>query len=143
MRPRANSLTFSSPLSARDTVATDNCARWATSRIFASAILLLTAVFPAKVTCTAHCNCHSRTSCNRLHEPSSTVERLCAGNALALLGNRVEGNLMMDMRMSRRAALIGAGAVVAWLGTPARALLQAAGRIQTPPFVDDLIGRMT
>jgi beta-glucosidase len=50
---------------------------------------------------------------------------------------------MMDMRISRRAALIGAGAVVAWLGTPARALLEAAGRLQTPRFVDDLIGRMT
>ena len=50
---------------------------------------------------------------------------------------------MLDTRISRRAALIGAGAVAAWLGSPARAQLEAAGRIQVPPFVDDLIRRMT
>ena len=50
---------------------------------------------------------------------------------------------MLDTRISRRAALMGAGAVVAWVASPARALLQAAGRVQVPAFVDDLIRRMT
>lgn len=50
---------------------------------------------------------------------------------------------MMDTRISRRAALLGSGAVAAWLASPARALLQAVGRVQTPRFIDDLIGRMT
>ena len=49
----------------------------------------------------------------------------------------------MDTRISRRAALLGAGAVTAWLSSPARALLQAAGQAQTPAFINDLIGRMT
>jgi beta-glucosidase len=44
---------------------------------------------------------------------------------------------------TRRAALIGGGAVAAWLASPARALLQAAGKLEVPPFVDDLISRMT
>jgi beta-glucosidase len=50
---------------------------------------------------------------------------------------------MMDTRISRRAALMGAGAVAAWLASPARALLQAVGRVDTPGFVDPLIRRMT
>jgi beta-glucosidase len=50
---------------------------------------------------------------------------------------------MLDTRISRRAALIGGGAVAAWLASPARALLQAAGKLEVPPFVDDLISRMT
>ncbi|MGN6849619.1 MAG: glycoside hydrolase family 3 N-terminal domain-containing protein [Sphingomicrobium sp.] len=50
---------------------------------------------------------------------------------------------MLDTRVSRRAALMGAGAVAAWLASPARAVLQAVGRVQVPAFVDDLIGRMT
>jgi beta-glucosidase len=50
---------------------------------------------------------------------------------------------MFDTRISRRAALIGGGAVAAWLARPARALLQAAGKLEVPPFVDDLISRMT
>jgi beta-glucosidase len=50
---------------------------------------------------------------------------------------------MVDMRISRRAALIGAGTTVAWLASPARALLQAAGKVATPAFVDPLIARMT
>ena len=50
---------------------------------------------------------------------------------------------MLDTRISRRAALMGAGAAAAWLASPARALLQAAGRIEVPGFVDDLIGKMT
>lgn len=50
---------------------------------------------------------------------------------------------MLDTRISRRAALIGAGAVAAWLASPARALLRAAGRLDVPRFVDDLIARMT
>ena len=39
---------------------------------------------------------------------------------------------MLDTRISRRAALMGAGAVAAWLASPARALLQAAGRLDVP-----------
>jgi beta-glucosidase len=50
---------------------------------------------------------------------------------------------MLDTRISRRAALMGAGAVAAWLGSPARALLQAVGRLEVPAFVADLVGRMT
>ena len=34
---------------------------------------------------------------------------------------------MLDTRISRRAVLMGAGAVAAWLASPARALLQAVG----------------
>ncbi|CAA9493630.1 MAG: GH3 [uncultured Sphingomonas sp.] len=50
---------------------------------------------------------------------------------------------MLDSRISRRAALMGAGAVVAWSASPARALLQAAGGGRVPAFVDDLIRRLT
>ena len=50
---------------------------------------------------------------------------------------------MPDMRISRRAALLGGGAVAAWLSSPARALLKAAGEIRTPALVNELIGRMT
>jgi beta-glucosidase len=50
---------------------------------------------------------------------------------------------MLDTRISRRAALIGAGTVAAWLASPARALLQAVGKVEVPAFVDGLIGRMT
>ncbi|HEY7958929.1 MAG TPA: glycoside hydrolase family 3 N-terminal domain-containing protein [Sphingomicrobium sp.] len=50
---------------------------------------------------------------------------------------------MLDTHISRRAALMGAGAVAAWLGSPARALLQSAAKVQVPGFVEDLIARMT
>jgi beta-glucosidase len=50
---------------------------------------------------------------------------------------------MIDTRISRRAALMGAGAVAAWLASPARALLQAVGRVDVPAFVDQLIAAMT
>jgi len=50
---------------------------------------------------------------------------------------------MLDTRISRRAALMGAGAVAAWMASPALALLQAVGRVEVPPFVDQLISRMT
>ncbi len=50
---------------------------------------------------------------------------------------------MLDTRISRRAALMGAGAVAAWLASPARALLQAVGRVEVPAFIDPLISRMT
>jgi beta-glucosidase len=50
---------------------------------------------------------------------------------------------MLDMRISRRAAMIGTGAVVAWLASPARALIDAAANLAIPGFVDDLISRMT
>jgi beta-glucosidase len=50
---------------------------------------------------------------------------------------------MLDKPISRRAALIGASAAAAWLASPARALLMAAGRVETPAFVDPLIARMT
>ena len=45
--------------------------------------------------------------------------------------------------LSRRAVLMGAGAAATWLASPARALLQAAGRVQVPSLVDPLIARMT
>jgi beta-glucosidase len=50
---------------------------------------------------------------------------------------------MLDMRISRRAAMMGAGAVAAWVASPARALVEAAGTLSVPGMVDDLIGRMT
>ena len=50
---------------------------------------------------------------------------------------------MLETRISRRAALIGTGTVMAWLSSPARSLLRAAGEAQAPAFVNDLIGRMT
>jgi beta-glucosidase len=50
---------------------------------------------------------------------------------------------MLDTRISRRAALMGAGAVAAWLASPARALLQKVGQLEVPDFVDQLISRMT
>ena len=50
---------------------------------------------------------------------------------------------MQDLAISRRAALMGAGAAAAWFASPARALLQSAGQVQVPAFVDQLIARMT
>jgi beta-glucosidase len=50
---------------------------------------------------------------------------------------------MLDMRISRRAAMMGAGAAAAWLASPARALSEAAEKFSVPAMVDDLIGRMT
>jgi len=50
---------------------------------------------------------------------------------------------MLDTLISRGPALMGAGAVAAWLASPARALLQTAGKLEVPAFVDQLIGRMT
>jgi beta-glucosidase len=50
---------------------------------------------------------------------------------------------MFDTRISRRAALLGGGAIAAWLSSPARALMQAVSRVATPALVNDLIGRMT
>jgi beta-glucosidase len=50
---------------------------------------------------------------------------------------------MLDTQISRRAAFMGAGAVAAWLSSPARALIQAAGRMPVPAFVDSLLSRMT
>lgn len=50
---------------------------------------------------------------------------------------------MLDTRVSRRAALIGAGAAYAWLASPARAVLQTLRRLEIPGFVDQLIARMT
>ena len=38
---------------------------------------------------------------------------------------------------------MGAGAVAAWLASPARALLQAVGKVEVPTFIDQLISRMT
>jgi len=50
---------------------------------------------------------------------------------------------MFDTRISRRAALMGAGAVAAWAASPARAMLQAAGSLPVPAFIDSLIAKMT
>ena len=43
-----------------------------------------------------------------------------------------------ELKISRRSALLGAGAVAAWLASPARALFDAAGRLDTPAFVDPM-----
>ena len=58
-------------------------------------------------------------------------------------GRELEGKRMLDTRISRRAALMGAGAVAAWLASPARALMQAIGKVNVPGFVDPLIAKMT
>ena len=50
---------------------------------------------------------------------------------------------MLDTRISRRAALIGGGATIAWFSSPARALLQTTGQVGVPAFVDDLVAKMT
>ena len=50
---------------------------------------------------------------------------------------------MLDTGISRRAALMGLGAVVAWTASPARALLQSVGQLPVPRFIDDLIARMS
>ena len=53
------------------------------------------------------------------------------------------GELMLDIHISRRAILLSAGATAAWLSSPARALLQIAGKFDVPSFVDPLIAKMT
>ena len=50
---------------------------------------------------------------------------------------------MLDTGFSRRAVLMSAGAAAAWLASPARALLEAAGRVEIPSFVDKLVATMT
>src|SRR5690349_16823208 len=55
----------------------------------------------------------------------------------------MKGEFMLDLAVSRRALIMGAGAATAWLASPARAMLAAAGRVQVPAFVDQLISRMT
>ncbi len=50
---------------------------------------------------------------------------------------------MIDTRISRRAALMGAGALAAWVASPARAMLQAMAKLPVPAFVDSLVQQMT
>jgi len=50
---------------------------------------------------------------------------------------------MSDTRISRRAALMGAGAIAAWASSPARAMLRMAEAQGVPAFVDALIAKMT
>ncbi|RST29858.1 beta-glucosidase BglX [Sphingomonas ginkgonis] len=50
---------------------------------------------------------------------------------------------MLETRISRRAALMGAGTIAAWMASPARALLQAAARLSVPASVDRLLAQMT
>ena len=50
---------------------------------------------------------------------------------------------MLDTRITRRAALLGAGAVAVWMHSPARALLQAVGKMPVPAFVDSLVAQMS
>lgn len=50
---------------------------------------------------------------------------------------------MFDTRISRRAALMGAGAVAAWLHNPARAMLAQAAALPVPAFIDGLVAKMT
>ena len=50
---------------------------------------------------------------------------------------------MTDTTISRRAALLGAGAVAAWASSPARALLAQTDAMALPASVEALIGKMT
>jgi beta-glucosidase len=50
---------------------------------------------------------------------------------------------MTDRGVTRRAALIGAGATAAWLASPARALLDTAEAAGVPAFIDSLVAKMT
>src|SRR6476661_4310021 len=50
---------------------------------------------------------------------------------------------MLDSGISRRAMLMGTGAAAAWLASPARALLQAVGKLDLPSFINPLIAGMT
>ncbi|KQN40635.1 beta-glucosidase [Sphingomonas sp. Leaf407] len=50
---------------------------------------------------------------------------------------------MEDIRISRRALMMGAGAVAAWQASPARALLAQGATTALPASVEALIGQMT
>jgi beta-glucosidase len=50
---------------------------------------------------------------------------------------------MFDQRVSRRAALMGAGAIAAWAASPARALVQSVAGEPSAGFIDALLARMT
>jgi beta-glucosidase len=54
-----------------------------------------------------------------------------------------ETNTMKTHHISRRAMLMGAGAVAAWSASPARALMRQATAAPLPASVESLIGRMT
>ena len=50
---------------------------------------------------------------------------------------------MIDNGVSRRAALMGAGAVAVWLASPVRPALAAAAALPVPGFIDALVAKMT
>jgi beta-glucosidase len=50
---------------------------------------------------------------------------------------------MTEQRISRRALMIGGGAIAAWAASPARALLAQAGDTPLPAPVEGLVARMT
>jgi len=50
---------------------------------------------------------------------------------------------MHGRRMTRRAALMGTGAIAAWMASPAHALLMEAEADGLPPAIESLIARMT
>ncbi|KTF69149.1 glycoside hydrolase family 3 N-terminal domain-containing protein [Sphingomonas sp. HT-1] len=50
---------------------------------------------------------------------------------------------MLDGRISRRAALLGAGAMAAWMHSPAKAMLMEAAALPVPAFIDALVAKMT
>lgn len=50
---------------------------------------------------------------------------------------------MLNSRISRRAALMGAGAITAWAASPARALIRASQTAPLPGFIEPLIAKMT
>lgn len=50
---------------------------------------------------------------------------------------------MLDTRISRRAALMGAGAIAAWLNSPARALARAVDGAPQSAAIESLVARMT
>ena len=50
---------------------------------------------------------------------------------------------MINLGISRRAALMGAGAIAAWASSPARALMAKTGAAPLPSAVESLLARMT
>ena len=54
-----------------------------------------------------------------------------------------DDNIVPDLTISRRSALLAFGLASAWAANPLRAALRVAGTKATPAFIDDLVARMT
>lgn len=50
---------------------------------------------------------------------------------------------MLDKKISRRSAIQALGVATAWMASPVRAAIEAAGTLSVPAFVDHLISKMT